>query len=80
MTHDSQRIRILRWLAAGNTLTTWQAIKKWGCTTASQRRTELIAQGWPIVSRMIQVGRKRVAEYSIPAAKAALVRKSLEAL
>jgi len=68
---------MLRWLAAGNTLTTWQAWTKWRITTASQRVTELKNQRFPVVARMVRKGRARIAEYYIPAAQAARVRKAL---
>lgn len=76
MNTDSQRIKILRWLSQGHTLTTWQAITKWGCTTASQRVTEL-KRHWPVKSRMVQRGSARVAEYFIPEAQAVRVRKAI---
>lgn len=45
--------RILGYLARGKTLTTYQAIAKWGCTTLSQRCTELRKRGHKIRSRMV---------------------------
>ena len=77
MTHDSQCTKILRWLASGETLTTWQAWSKWRITTASQRVTELKGQKWPIQSRRVKRGKSLVAEYFIPAAQAARVRREL---
>jgi hypothetical protein len=69
MSTTSQRLQILRTLAMGETLTTWSAIRMFGCTTLSQRCTELRKQGWDIKSRMIKVvGGKRVALYSLPRA------------
>ncbi len=71
----SQRLNILRALASGAMLTPLDALKKFDCLTLSQRVTELKEQGWPIVSRMVRVGRKRVARYSIPAARLAAISK-----
>ena len=66
---ESQRLAILRHLAKGHTLTTMQAFTKFACTTLSQRCTELRNQGWKIVSRMVKVGNKRVASYSLDGAR-----------
>jgi len=60
----SQRIEILRHLAKGNTLTPMQAFHRFGCLTLSQRVTELKRAGWPIESKLVKVGEKRVARYS----------------
>lgn len=70
MTSESQRLAILRWLAQGKTLTTWQAIEKWKCTTASQRVREIRKKDRiPVQSDRMKVGRAWVAVYSIPAAR-----------
>lgn len=79
MTHESQRLRILRWLASGETLTNWQAIRKWHFSTASQRVTEIRRQ-FPVNTRRIKLGRALVAEWSIPPAVAARARKMLGAV
>lgn len=78
MSHDSQRLKILRWLSQGHTLTTWLAIQKWRCTTASQRVTE-IKKHWPVQSRKVSDGKSRFTEWWIPAAKAERVRRMLDA-
>lgn len=70
MTRESQRLAILRWLAQGKTLTTWQAIEKWKCTTASQRVQEIIKKDRiHVVSERVKRGKSWVAQYSIPAAR-----------
>lgn len=58
----SQASRILGYLATGRTLTVMDAIRKWGCTTLSQRCTELRERGHAIRSRMVVRNGKRVAE------------------
>jgi hypothetical protein len=77
MTQESQCSKILRWLATGRSLTTWQAWTKWRITTTSQRVTELKAQRWPIKSEIVKRGDSRVARYWIPEARAAAVRRKL---
>ncbi len=67
----SQRLDVLRTLAKGETLTPLQAFTRFGSLTLSQRVTELRNQGWPMQSRMIRVGSKRVAQYSLPRAQRA---------
>jgi hypothetical protein len=78
MTHDSQRLKILRVLASGETLTTMKAFSKLKCTTLSQRCGDLRKQRIPVQSRMVGNGRNRYCEYWIPAAKAALVKRMME--
>ncbi len=77
MKTDSQCSKILRHLAAGKTLTTWQAWSLFRCTTVSQRVTELKAQRWPIKSRIVKCGNARVAQYWISEAQAARARQTL---
>ena len=66
---NSQRISILRHLAQGKPITPLIAFKKFSCMTASQRIAELKREGWPIISRMVKVGDKRVAEYRLEGAQ-----------
>lgn len=61
----SQRIQILRLLAKGKSLTPLTALRLCGTLSLSQRIGELRRESWPIVSRMIRVGSKRVAEYRL---------------
>lgn len=49
----SQRDSILEYLEAGNTLTTLEAIKMFGCIRLAARITELRQKGVPVVTRMI---------------------------
>lgn len=59
----SQNRKVLRWLASGKTLTSLQALRLFACLRLSGRILELRQLGHRIESRMIAVGRKRVAEY-----------------
>lgn len=77
MTHDSQRLRILRLLSQGEVLTTYKAFAKLKCTTLSQRCTELRKQNWPVRSRKADDGQHY--EYFMPPAQAARVRRELQA-
>ncbi len=70
---------IIRFLATGRSLTTMQAFSRWRITTLSQRCGELRERRWPIHSKMVTINGKRVARYSIPAAKLARVAKRIQA-
>lgn len=61
----SQRIQILRLLAKGKHLTPLTALRLCGTLSLSQRIGSLKKEGWNITSRMIRIGRKRVACYSM---------------
>lgn len=62
----SQAEKILAHLARGNTLTIMEAIRRWDCTTLSQRCTELKRRGHPIRSTMVTLrSGKRVAQYTL---------------
>lgn len=64
MERVSQKLLVLRHLAQGNTLTTLEAVDRFGCMALSQRCTDLRRDGWPIESRMIETPTgKRIAEY-----------------
>jgi hypothetical protein len=65
MKRTPQKLLVLRELAKGNKLTVLKALRKLRVYALSQRCTELRAEGWPIKSRMVNVGGKRVAEYSL---------------
>lgn len=58
----SQRLEIQRHLAKGLSITTWQAIEKFHCTTLSQRIRE-IKRDFPVESKMVKRGGSRVASY-----------------
>lgn len=68
---SSQRLEVLRTLAKGETLTPLQAFTRFNCLTLSQRVTELRDQGWPVKSKLVRVGAKLVAQYSLPRAQRA---------
>jgi hypothetical protein len=61
---DSQNLRILRHLAKGKTLTTMQAITKFGCTRLAARVAEL-RKSWPIETKWQSRNGKRWAVYSL---------------
>ncbi len=68
MTHDSQRLEIQRWLAAGNTITIMESANRFGCFALSQRISE-IKKHFKVDSVKVKRGRKWVAEYSMPRAR-----------
>lgn len=61
----SQKLEVLRHLAQGKRLTTLSAWRLVGCLSLSQRIGELKREKWKIETRMVKLGRSRVAEYSI---------------
>ncbi len=62
----SQSIQILRHLAAGNSITPLEALRRFGCMRLGARIWELKRQRWPIVSTTILTpSGKRVAKYRI---------------
>lgn len=69
MNTDSQRIKIQRWLAAGENITPLMALQKFGCMSLSQRIGELRRQRWPILTTMVKRGRSRFASYRIDRSK-----------
>lgn len=70
----SQRLDILRWMARGHSITPLQAFDQFNCLTLSQRVTELRCRGWDVKSKMVRIGSKRVAQYSLDVAAAKLAR------
>jgi hypothetical protein len=65
-TPASQRLQVQRYLAQGHRLTPLVAQRKFGCMRLGARVWELREDGWPIVSKLVDVGNgKRVAEYRI---------------
>lgn len=63
MTHDSKRLKILRFLSQGKSLTPLQALRKFGCFSLSQRIGELKRERWPIKSELVKFGGSRVSKY-----------------
>lgn len=59
----TQHYELLIAMQAGKRLTVAKALTEHGVYALSQRIGELKRMGWPIKSRMIDVGRARVAEY-----------------
>lgn len=66
---ESQKQMILNDLLLGIKLTGLDILKNYGCIKASNRISELCAEGHPIQKKMIEVetphGKKRVCEYWI---------------
>jgi hypothetical protein len=60
----TQALSILNHLLAGGTLTPLESLNLFGCLSLSQRVGELKRQGFPITSKLVEVGHKRVARYS----------------
>lgn len=63
MTHDSQRLRIQRYLAKGLPLTPLKALRLFGTLRLGARIYDLREQGVRIDSFPVRVGKKFVAEY-----------------
>jgi len=66
---DTQKAMILNDLLLGTRLTGLDILTRYGCIKASNRISELVADGHNIQRRMIEIesahGKKRVAEYWI---------------
>lgn len=62
---DSQRLRVLRHLAKGKSLTPLNALRLFGTLRLSGRIKELRDEGWPIETEMVTVSGARVAKYRI---------------
>lgn len=62
----SQREKILKWLLSGKTLTSLQAILRFGCLRLPARIYEIRDMGHNVDSKMVEKGfGKKVAEYRI---------------
>ena len=66
---QSQNMAILSHLKSGKTVTSLEALNLFGCLRLGARISELRSLRWPINTDMINVGKKRIAKYSITAAK-----------
>ena len=60
---DDQASRILDYLKSGKRLTPIDALNMFGCFRLGARAYDLKKAGHNIISEMIRVGNKRVAEY-----------------
>jgi hypothetical protein len=69
MSADSQSLKILRWLAQGKSLTPLEALRRFNCWRLGARVHDLRRERWPVVSTMISINGKRVAQYSLSKAK-----------
>lgn len=61
----SQTNKIKEYLLAGNTLTSLEALKFFGCLRLSGRIHDLRCSGVNVVSQMVKINGKKVAEYRI---------------
>jgi 6-phosphofructokinase len=61
----SQCTQILGHLKRGYSVSPLQALDRWGVFRLAARVAELQAQGWPITSTMVKVGKKRIAAYRL---------------
>ena len=62
---DTIKAAILKELQDGHRLTQLTCLISFKTMAGTQRINELRREGYPITSRMIEVGKKRVAEYSM---------------
>ena len=61
---QTQAERILSALLAGESLTSLDALDRFGCSRLAARIEELRRAGWPVVSRLVETGGgKRVSSY-----------------
>lgn len=61
----SQNSRILRYLMEGKSLTPLQALKLFDTWSLSSRISDLIKEGFPIVTTMVTRKKKRFARYTL---------------
>ncbi len=69
MNTETQRLKIQRILAKGETLTPLKALRLCRTFSLSQRIGELRREGWDIRTKLVKVGKSRVASYSLPGAR-----------
>ena len=62
---ESQRVQILNVLLCRGKLTAMDALRFFGCWNLKARINEIRNDGFPVKTTMIDVGEKRVAEYSL---------------
>ena len=62
---ESQLSRIKAHLLAGKTITPLEALNLFGCLRLAPRISNLRNAGLPIITEMVQYGRKRYARYSL---------------
>lgn len=63
MAKDSQEIQILNDLYTGTKITQLDALKRYGCFRLSARIKSLRNEGFKIVTEMIEMNGKHVAQY-----------------
>jgi hypothetical protein len=70
MSTETQTLNIQRHLAKGHALTPLDALKRFGTMRLGARIYDLKQQGWPITTKLVDVGNgRRVAEYSLGTGK-----------
>ncbi len=65
MQTDSQNALIKGWLMNGRSLTTLEALERFGCFRLAARIANLRKQGIDIHTDIVEINDKRVARYSI---------------
>jgi hypothetical protein len=65
MKTETQNGLIKIWLLNGYTITQLDALKMFGCFRLSARISDLKDQGFDIVTKMVKVNDKRVAQYCL---------------
>lgn len=65
MKSETQTALIRIWLQKGYAITPLDALKMFGCFRLSARISNLKEQGFDIVTTMVQVNDKRVAQYTL---------------
>ncbi len=60
-----QCFQILEYLKAGNTITPFEALQKFGTLALHSRIAELRDAGWPVKTKLVRMGDKEVGEYSL---------------
>jgi hypothetical protein len=74
----TQQNKILAYLESGKTLTQLEALKLFGSFRLGARIFNLRKEGAPIVSEMVQVGRKLVAEYRLEESQAPMMNEATD--
>lgn len=66
---EAQEKYILKYLQRGNSITSIEAMRLCGCFRLAARIYDLIQAGYDIVRKMVKIGGKFVARYSLKGAK-----------
>jgi hypothetical protein len=58
-------LKLRKHLEAGRSITSLQALDKWGCMRLGARILELRQEGWNIITETVKKNGKRYAKYSL---------------